>query len=181
MSGLSPRVRGNLAGRVRSAMAARSIPACAGEPRMQFRRNRTVKVYPRVCGGTQAKMLRQPVAVGLSPRVRGNQITTPPPKGNGGSIPACAGEPTSASPVAHATRVYPRVCGGTELGQGKHRHVQGLSPRVRGNPMRWLRRIATWRSIPACAGEPSGASSLRCRSPVYPRVCGGTPPSPGNR
>ncbi len=70
--------------------------------------------------------------------------------------------------------VYPRVCGGTA---GKCRPDQGhrgLSPRVRGN-LRiggWL--AAAGRSIPACAGEPSGTAFCRCPARVYPRVCGGT-------
>ena len=31
-------------------------------------------------------------------------------------------------------------------------------------------------SIPACAGEPDNQFTPSNRKPVYPRVCGGTPP-----
>ena len=92
-AGLSPRVRGN---RERSgvvAVAAGSIPACAGEPKRRCRRYSVSWVYPRVCGGTVAKENRKTQSKGLSPRVRGNL----PCRGRGrigqGSIPACAGEP----------------------------------------------------------------------------------------
>ena len=52
---------------------------------------------------------------------------------------------------------------------------RGLSPRVRGN-----RRAEPYghnivRSIPACAGEPTGVTSSSTMASVYPRVCGGTP------
>ena len=50
--GLSPRVRGNRAHNDDRHNLVRSIPACAGEPRVcntGWGRNR---VYPRVCGGT---------------------------------------------------------------------------------------------------------------------------------
>ena len=52
-----------------------------------------LKVYPRVCGGTEA-MLRLMMGVsGLSPRVRGNPSRTVASVFAPGSIPACAGEP----------------------------------------------------------------------------------------
>ena len=95
-----------------------------------------------------------------------------------GSIPACAGEPAMSSKTLPATPVYPRVCGGTGYLTPRGLRLPGLSPRVRGN------RLAQWqvanqpRSIPACAGEPRGGGSTALRRRVYPRVCGGTVPSP---
>ena len=50
--------------------------------------------------------------------------------------------------------VYPRVCGGTQLAVFMATLDQGLSPRVRGNPMRGGAMAACLGSIPACAGEP---------------------------
>ena len=52
--GLSPRVRGNPPPAPRPAAAARSIPACAGEPPFARQWQTLVRVYPRVCGGTMA-------------------------------------------------------------------------------------------------------------------------------
>ena len=66
------------------------------------------------------------------------------------------------------------MCGGTRCNGGRQMSGRGLSPRVRGNPIR--RRIPRGSpgSIPACAGEPPfSISSIWCFT-VYPRVCGGT-------
>ena len=50
--GLSPRVRGN-PGWVRVfERQDRSIPACAGEPKVAIAIHLYPRVYPRVCGGT---------------------------------------------------------------------------------------------------------------------------------
>ena len=58
--------------------------------------------------------------------------------------------------------------------------ICGLSPRVRGNHVRGRRQGSGYRSIPACAGEPSRRARLRDLRRVYPRVCGGTPNAAGN-
>ena len=51
-TGLSPRVRGNRKAVMVSAVAVRSIPACAGEPQSIIGHGGYPPVYPRVCGGT---------------------------------------------------------------------------------------------------------------------------------
>ena len=130
-NGLSPRVRGN---HLLQSLDARqgSIPACAGEPH-GVSVNRRGEVYPRVCGGTTYSRHCSSLTDGLSPRVRGNP----------------------------AMELHDAPLG-------------GLSPRVRGN-RRVLRLTRSLGSIPACAGEPTG-TSLRVAVVVrvYPRVCGGT-------
>ena len=70
--------------------------------------------------------------------------------------------------------VYPRVCGGTQVGEDGDDFVGGLSPRVRGNPLRFALRAARMQSIPACAGEPPWPNRSPAQNRVYPRVCGGT-------
>ena len=134
ITGLSPRVRGNLAGRPFRYSHHRSIPACAGEPDfLHWRR-------------------MQPP--GLSPRVRGNQPTGLCGGYSLGSIPACAGEPGVPTLTRSGWKVYPRVCGGTYEMWTSLYSVDGLSPRVRGNhELRGYRQTAKG-SIPACAGEP---------------------------
>ena len=67
----------------------------------------------RVCGGTTGRDGDTRYRGGLSPRVRGNhdrleQIIHVPR-----SIPACAGEPLAPQSGPLLSRVYPRVCGGT--------------------------------------------------------------------
>ena len=137
-------------------MMLRSIPACAGEPESGSGSGRQVMVYPRVCGGTDG----EPVAVighwGLSPRVRGNRFADGATADGQRSIPACAGEPRVSVLGRRYSRVYPRVCGGTKMMFDSTIAVYGLSPRVRGNRSEPRPPVARSRSIPACAGEPSG-------------------------
>ena len=179
--GLSPRVRGN-PGRLRvAALILRSIPACAGEPFCCAGWGWSRTVYPRVCGGTGAGGVVAEGIGGLSPRVRGNRPSRWGWRRPARSIPACAGEPTAPAASSTNTRVYPRVCGGT---QGKFSGAAtgtGLSPRVRGNrPLHFLIGDGP-RSIPACAGEPSCSDRNASRAEVYPRVCGGTPAATSRR
>ena len=192
--GLSPRVRGNLRGWPMWWIARRSIPACAGEPTAHCCTKRRSRVYPRVCGGTFRSARRPPprlvyprvcggtfmrdverdYAVGLSPRVRGNPMGSPPRPPCGRSIPACAGEPLEWRRHVFALRVYPRVCGGTSGAYSRDLIGVGLSPRVRGNLHHDVLLRAEGRSIPACAGEPRAPVRRTCANRVYPRVCGGT-------
>ena len=172
--GLSPRVRGNPRSPGRGLGPARSIPACAGEPHPGPLPRHALPVYPRVCGGTVSGLVFQADCGGLSPRVRGNPRPVRRGVVNRGSIPACAGEPPGSAWVFGLFPVYPRVCGGTRSANGIHRHSQGLSPRVRGNPAHGHVERPQDRSIPACAGEPHSARRNESPDRVYPRVCGGT-------
>ena len=172
--GLSPRVRGNPAHAEEAGAGLRSIPACAGEPCASSWPAVMPRVYPRVCGGTPWPSPTTARPGGLSPRVRGNRRRD---KGSGKrsrSIPACAGEPCRASAACETAGVYPRVCGGTAAWTPGGRAAWGLSPRVRGNPDRYLRRHRKAGSIPACAGEPCADCLFGDVRGVYPRVCGGT-------
>ena len=73
-----------------------------------------------------------------------------------------------------ATRVYPRVCGGTYGEENLSATQAGLSPRVRGNQPDPRAANGRRRSIPACAGEPVVTAADDHPHEVYPRVCGGT-------
>ena len=114
------------------------------------------------------------MAEGLSPRVRGNLYHWHARQRILRSIPACAGEPNYGNCIGGWQTVYPRVCGGTGIGSRQRGIVEGLSPRVRGNPQRAHRAGRRGGSIPACAGEPRRIASARASARVYPRVCGGT-------
>ena len=174
-TGLSPRVRGNRQWLHSFTMMLRSIPACAGEPSMVALLHDDVEVYPRVCGGTGTAALHYQSLPGLSPRVRGNRNCRVALSIAAGSIPACAGEPELPRCTINRCRVYPRVCGGTSNRGSDAIYMQGLSPRVRGNPINGSRPGALARSIPACAGEPAASAFSMTSCKVYPRVCGGTP------
>ena len=133
-----------------------------------------MRVYPRVCGGTNSGIWSNATTQGLSPRVRGNRHDGSDTVRGERSIPACAGEPAATTSTLGSTGVYPRVCGGTRRITGTERVIEGLSPRVRGNPYLPSGRPPRRRSIPACAGEPACAPPRQHRGAVYPRVCGGT-------
>ena len=157
-----------------------------------------MRVYPRVCGGTDDHGHQAGDREGLSPRVRGNPEFVSCDRLALGSIPACAGEPQSERISYGDERVYPRVCGGTPDADGLNIKERGLSPRVRGNLNLLARRRRTpgsiprvrgnhdvhsfeqrhKRSIPACAGEPFSPFILESLLQVYPRVCGGTNTQP---
>ena len=115
-------------------------------------------------------MLRQ----GLSPRVRGNLEVGVPVGRERGSIPAGAGEPFIRPRSSPDQRVYPRGCGGTASPAQRGLIEEGLSPRVRGNPVGVLRVELRDGSIPAGAGEPGAVCPPRQNPKVYPRGCGGT-------
>ena len=172
--GLSPRVRGNPHQRPPVGLQIGSIPACAGEPCGGSPTWRAMKVYPRVCGGTDCEAGILTDEPGLSPRVRGNPVLALRTMTLTRSIPACAGEPRPARGWQSHQGVYPRVCGGTQHGRTRRVHRRGLSPRVRGNPRPGIAGCRRFGSIPACAGEPNAGAVADSRLEVYPRVCGGT-------
>ena len=131
-----------------------------------------------MCGGTTCRTTIGLRSVGLSPRVRGNLKHKIAEDASIWSIPACAGEPCHQYDGEQDAAVYPRVCGGTVSVGVRHRLHRGLSPRVRGNRDGLGRRPSALGSIPACAGEPTRRLCSGGRPQVYPRVCGGTQPSP---
>ena len=154
---LSPRVRGNRPAPHWERVGVGSIPACAGEPHQSPEAGYRMRVYPRVCGGTRRLAVRVQRVHGLSPRVRGNQGTSPASCVRIRSIPACAGEPIGDRRQCIFVTVYPRVCGGTTAQPPPLPAAGSLSPRVRGNHAARLRALCGLGSIPACAGEPSSA------------------------
>ena len=167
-------MRGNPSPASMRSRASGSIPACAGEPLPSKQWRPLLKVYPRVCGGTDRVKLIHDFDLGLSPRVRGNHFRYQLLQFLQRSIPACAGEPRASCSAASSVSVYPRVCGGTFLSDYTYILLYGLSPRVRGNRCRGSNPCARRGSIPACAGEPRNHLVRRRCAGVYPRVCGGT-------
>ena len=173
-SGLSPRMRGNRRIHILDRTKNGSIPADAGEPRLPSRLPPRCWVYPRGCGGTVVRKTSLKSEPGLSPRMRGNPVIKAAHSVIGGSIPADAGEPSSASLASALARVYPRGCGGTSRVMADGAGMSGLSPRMRGNQPDRPNGSGRSGSIPADAGEPATAIDLRRCQKVYPRGCGGT-------
>ena len=169
-----PRGRGNPNADMSEPYYWRSIPAWAGEPRINPRLGRWRGVYPRVGGGTLRYLSVPTFSQGLSPRGRGNPTNSEGSDDWTGSIPAWAGEPGKARPFSPMGWVYPRVGGGTATWKHGSRPPNGLSPRGRGNLRRFVFSLARERSIPAWAGEPPLLETPLHRISVYPRVGGGT-------
>ena len=117
-------------------------------------------------------MLMPPL--GLSPRLRGNQVIVGILGVSVGSIPAPAGEPAGGTTGGNGGKVYPRACGGTAFQTLHSAEDWGLSPRLRGN--RNTNHVLSKRlgSIPAPAGEPFALRLGDNDLGVYPRACGGT-------
>ena len=113
IAGLSPRVRGNPWGGLATLATMGSIPACTGEPHTSKYPSIPIWVYPRVYGGTSPGKARKWLRMGLSPRVRGNQLLFTRHSIDQRSIPACTGEPAAFDGALAAVKVYPRVYGGT--------------------------------------------------------------------
>ena len=91
----------------------------------------------------------------------------------GGSIPAGAGEPSSAVRAVSVFGVYPRGCGGAAFNPRITDADAGLSPRVRGSRLDLHRAADRAGSIPAGAGEPRPLPIGQISAKVYPRGCGG--------
>ena len=170
-------MRGNLGLGIGSKDDQGPIPAYAGEPTCMSQTSTIFKAYPRVCGGTLSGSLRSVRVMGLSPRMRGNQCSGGIRGSCRGPIPAYAGEPAARRSSSGVRGAYPRVCGGTASGQVEQMKAQGLSPRMRGNPLLPQQTRRYRGPIPAYAGEPRSWHSHRPASWAYPRVCGGTPAS----
>ncbi len=169
-------MRGNLQQGYGIARVPGSIPARAGEPRDWCNRHFGGTVYPRACGGTALPSSVAAHNAGLSPRVRGNPSRLWASMNCIRSIPARAGEPVLPCSAARRRAVYPRACGGTPCMILRPYQTEGLSPRVRGNPVRLSGASPVLGSIPARAGEPASHRLRWFRCWVYPRACGGTTP-----
>ena len=178
-AGPSPRVRGSLQSGDQGQPGDGSIPACAGKPPAGVRSPPAPRVHPRVCGEARGGRSSGKSHTGPSPRVRGSLGYAVGRLVREGSIPACAGKPSTLITYRSTTGVHPRVCGeaadtadgaagfrgpsprvrGSHLGlpsAGIRVHDWGPSPRVRGSPAR-RGRASAWvtGSIPACAGKPT--------------------------
>ena len=165
-AGPSPRVRGSPQHLARRPRGDGSIPACAGKPPGRRR------VHPRVCGEASMLVCRMRIQWGPSPRVRGSRGDPAAVAVLVGSIPACAGKPSSCICFPFIRRVHPRVCGEADSPVVSWTGGRGPSPRVRGSLPPRTRRDLRRGSIPACAGKPGLTAIKSADSRVHPRVCG---------
>ena len=130
--GLSPPTRGIPVLWPLCALAARSIPAYAGDPIPSPAEPQPRGVYPRLRGGSARWRPIPPARQGLSPPTRG--IPRYPARFVGvlGSIPAYAGDPPTTCYRIAALKVYPRLRGGSVDVRPCGIADTGLSPPTRG-------------------------------------------------
>ena len=91
--GLSPPTRGIQSGAWDIRAGRRSIPAYAGDPTIATLVAGSLRVYPRLRGGSRRGSGKGRVVYGLSPPTRGILALAERVGNNGGSIPAYAGDP----------------------------------------------------------------------------------------
>ncbi len=131
--GPSPRRRGSRA-RMRGQPDRRgSIPAQAGEPRLDASGACCPRVHPRAGGGALLASLAGLFSMGPSPRRRGSHAGLGVRKIGHGSIPAQAGEPAAPPTSTTSTQVHPRAGGGAVLTRVLGGDPEGPSPRRRGS------------------------------------------------
>ncbi len=166
-------MRGKRRRQLSPTTGAGSIPACAGETTLGCISPNFSGVYPRLCGGNFSCGVLPLAFGGLSPLVRGKRRKWRRGLSDNGSIPACAGETSTALPAQMWTRVYPRLCGGNIDAYFAGKTLLGLSPLVRGKLPGLDFWIMGFGSIPACAGETCELRHQCVFTGVYPRLCGG--------
>ena len=170
--GSSPRVRGTFFHAGEECVAARFIPACAGNIAAGPSKSPHTSVHPRVCGEHSLFPPATPTEHGSSPRVRGTSLLRRDPRIPQRFIPACAGNMRSSVGCLTASSVHPRVCGEHLAARILFEDASGSSPRVRGTLSSREGQRDCLRFIPACAGNIQNRSSAFMLSPVHPRVCG---------
>ncbi len=142
------------------------------------------KVYPRVGGANQRRVVHHFRGEGLSPRGRGKRLQSTLPTTPLRSIPAWAGQTPPRVGPAPGSTVYPRVGGANASALSSISMRPGLSPRGRGKLSRYDFLAVGTGSIPAWAGQTAASVAWMATCKVYPRVGGanqGRPPSSRDR
>ena len=155
----------------------RSIPARAGETLANPLTRSYSRVYPRTGGGNSDSGRLEFLTLGLSPHGRGKRRRRRGGYGGMGSIPARAGETSSASTSSRAAWVYPRTGGGNAASFPPAPFLYGLSPHGRGKLPAMRPASRRPGSIPARAGETRSGHRRRRATRVYPRTGGGNRPA----
>ena len=171
-NGSSPRLRGTLLALVKYDLAARFIPAFAGNACFRSRSGSLCPVHPRVCGERDQPAGSRSLLIGSSPRLRGTRARQQCRQYGHRFIPAFAGNAVRPDPTMTWSSVHPRVCGErTNKKTPLHTHT-GSSPRLRGTHGRYELAKDVCRFIPAFAGNARSPPAELHTLPVHPRVCG---------
>ena len=115
---------------------------------------------------------RQGLALGSSPRVRGEAKVSGSRVMSIRIIPACAGKRRDVEVKAAAVGDHPRVCGEKAYVAYRSTNASGSSPRVRGKERRNSRQIISKRIIPACAGKSQSQQGYLGQLRIIPACAG---------
>ena len=132
----------------------------------------SMPVYPRVYGERGPGFGSAAQVGGLSPRIRGTDLTHKKGRLTGRFIPAYTGNGGSCFSTQISTSVYPRVYGERPAACRRGHSADGLSPRIRGTDIVYIPKNLHSRFIPAYTGNGSKPQAPKCPAPVYPRVYG---------
>ncbi len=152
--GLSPCVRGYREALARDLGVLGPIPVYTGLTAYTDVAPHTSGVYPRVYGATFGQLRLIHENLGLSPRMRGYPHDDDAVAGRNGSTPTHPGLPFRFRPPRCCTRVYPRVYGATKNVTGDNVGMLGLSPCVRGHPVKNGHALHFAGSIPVRTRSP---------------------------
>ena len=130
--GSSPHARGTGGGPPRHSHARGIIPACAGNRQRQEGRGFHNRDYPRMRGEQLRRDTFGNAYWGSSPRERGTGVDRGGRDGEGGIIPACAGNSLHRLPDRPGQRDHPRVRGEQSTATPRWTPTAGSSPRARG-------------------------------------------------
>ena len=170
--GSPPRVRGKALSAAAKPATSGITPACAGKRLFALCRLVFSEDHPRVCGEKALKLIKQVLAMGSPPRVRGKG---PVCSGHNLTIritPACAGKSMMVSSYVTDTWDHPRVCGEKRNMSTSMVAALGSPPRVRGK-VTYPKTSGTITGItPACAGKSGSITAARPYIQDHPRVCG---------
>ncbi len=171
-SGSSPPTRGTRRSLLLAIVAARLIPAHAGNTWSVRRRSGAGPAHPRPRG--EHGILGFPLVpvFGSSPPTRGTPRLIPHPDPVGRLIPAHAGNTRRAASLASSSSAHPRPRGEHASAAASSRWHAGSSPPTRGTRGAEGVHPCADRLIPAHAGNTWTRRSTCPRSPAHPRPRG---------
>ena len=170
--GSSPRMRGTRKLSAGKHMAARFIPAHAGNTQSALTCVPPPPVHPRACGEHECYLHYCNFLFGSSPRMRGTQRRTLLRRYNLRFIPAHAGNTWTRQQRRCRRPVHPRACGEHFPEHGCVWVLCGSSPRMRGTLRRVELQVVEARFIPAHAGNTLHPDRPVYVTSVHPRACG---------
>ncbi len=151
--GSSPHARGTQVRIYRIHVAARFIPACAGNARCLISGLQQQPVHPRMRGERFVAYMPADWISGSSPHARGTRADNIYLSPEARFIPACAGNARAWPAFISRRPVHPRMRGERSQLLEQTTVHGGSSPHARGTRIPGCLRAIRHRFIPACAGN----------------------------